>query len=300
MKIVSIVGARPQFVKLAAICRALNDEHIIIHTGQHYDYMMSDVFFQEMDIPEPDYNLNIGSHARAQQVGKMIIGIADLLDKIKPDYVLLYGDTNSTLAGAVASDHCTVHIEAGVRCYCKMVEEKNRILTDHACDILFAPNQRAANNLQSEGLQGEMFGDVMLDSFNHYWPKRKESEFSDFYLATIHRKENMNRLGMLLSLLDGLDKKVIFPAHPRLNIKSTKNIQVIEPVSYLTMLGLLDACSGVWTDSGGLQRECYFGKKCVSLLRDNQEWLDGYYGDGDAGIKMIKYLRDDFNNYKVL
>ena len=290
-KIITVVGARPQFIKAAVVSKELRKEfkEIIIHTGQHYDSNMSDVFFKQLNIPKPDYNLGVGSGSHAVQTGNMLIEIEKILLEEKPDYVLVYGDTNSTLAGALAASKLlipVIHIEAGLRSYnMAMPEEQNRIITDHISKILFCPTDTAVNNLKRENIFDNVFniGDVMCDSVLYYSklacntidsdninlvPIYEKRKIDKWYLTTIHRAENTqdnNNLTNILSVLEDLDNVVVFPVHPRIrsiidNLRKKnnyKNIYFVEPVDYLTMLYLTKNAIKVITDSGGLQKECY-------------------------------------------
>jgi UDP-GlcNAc3NAcA epimerase len=303
MKIVSIIGARPQFIKSAAVSRALkkyknNFEHvkeIIVHTGQHYDKNMSADFFEELQIPQPDYNLEVGSGRHGEQTGLMLARIEEVLLKENPDWVIIYGDTNSTVAGALASTKLhikTAHIEAGLRSYNrKMPEEINRLVSDLISDVLFAPTQNAMDILRKEGFgEKSIFtGDVMYDSFlfnkelaQKRYKLEKLTSLKKYYLATIHRPENtdnLNRLQNIFTAFSKLDLPVILPLHPRTKKIITKinfsdNVVILDPVGYLEMILLLKNCKKVLTDSGGLQKEAYFtGKACITL-RDETEWIE--------------------------
>ena len=308
-KIVTIIGARPQFVKAAMVSRALdkNDiEEIIVHTGQHYDKNMSDIFFEQLEIPKPKYNLGIGSGSHGKQTGEMLIKIEEVLLQEKPDYVMVYGDTNSTLAGALAASKLlipVIHIEAGLRSFnMAMPEEQNRVLTDHISKILICSTQTAVDNLKNEGITENVYltGDVMCDSAIYYSnlaekrinlyninlvPIYEKKEITEWYLATIHRQENtMNdrNLFNILSVFEKLDKMVIFSVHPRirkmidkLNKENKyKNVYFIEPVDYLTMLYLTKNACKVVTDSGGLQKECYILDTPCITIRDQTEWVE--------------------------
>ena len=296
MKICNVIGARPQFIKQATISRVVKNrddiEEIIIHTGQHYDINMSEQFFQELDIPEPDYNLGIGSGQHGIQTGKMLAKIEEVLIWEKPDCILVYGDTNSTIAGALAAAklHIPVaHVEAGLRSFNrKMPEEINRIATDSISDILFAPTQTAVKHLNNEGLAGRAVfsGDVVYDSVLFYAQKLQNSTASqddkDFYLATIHRPSNTDNIEKFKSIMKAFstfDKQIIFPAHPRTkniikNIAIPENVKIIKPVGYLEILKMVMDADLVFTDSGGLQKECFFLKKRCITLRDETEWIE--------------------------
>jgi UDP-GlcNAc3NAcA epimerase len=288
MKMISIVGARPQFVKAAAISRAIPKGHEIIHTGQHYDANMSDIFFEEMEIPKPTYHLGIGGLPHGAMTGRIMEALETVLLKEKPDRLIVYGDTNSTLAGALvaAKLHIPVaHIEAGLRSFNrKMPEEINRIVTDHVSDLLFAPTQEAVNNLRNEGKESHLVGDVMYDTTLFYKSKMRKPNIhieNDFYLCTIHRQENTDDPKVLSSLFEALSQmsvQVILPLHPRTrkmvqNI-DTKGVTLIDPVGYFEMLYLLQHCKGVFTDSGGLQKESYFFGKPFLILREETEWVE--------------------------
>lgn len=361
MKIVTIVGARPQFVKAAVISRAIarrNEilgaasliKEIIVHTGQHYDSNMSKVFFDEMKIPKPDYHLGIGGGLQGAMTGQMLEKIEEVLSIEKPDVVLVYGDTNSTLAGALAAAKLHIpiaHVEAGLRSFnMRMPEEINRILTDRISHWLFCPTDIAIKNLNQEGSTANIHnvGDVMCDAALFYKKiacptediLRISSDYNDFYLATVHRAENtddINRLSDIVKALDEIAVKipVILPLHPRtsnvlrVNGVSFSNVKIIKPIGYFDMISLLDNCNGVFTDSGGVQKEAYFFEKPCITLRDETEWIElvehGFnvlvgadyekimdaeknihffdkkwdkrlYGNGNAGEKIIDILMD--------
>jgi len=314
MKIVTVVGARPQFIKAAAVSRVIRKHHeeILIHTGQHYDEEMSDVFFQELDIPSPDKNLGIGSKSHGRQTADMLAGAEQVLMEEKPDCVLVYGDTNSTLAGALAAAKLhvpVVHVEAGLRSFNKrMPEEINRVLTDHISSLLLCPTDLAVENLRREGITQGVFqiGDVMCDAVMYYSKmierqdtysclKGMKGIFSEvpklenWYMATIHRAENTAsgvKLREILAALERLDVPVIFPVHPRIKelVKKLyqrnhyKNIIFVRPVGYLTMLYLVKHAIKTITDSGGLQKETYLlGTPCVTV-REQTEWTETLKG----------------------
>lgn len=299
MKIATIIGARPQFIKAATVSRIIKQHEdineVIVHTGQHYDANMSDVFFTELKIPRTDYNLEVGSFSHGKQTGLMLERIEQVLLREKPDWALTYGDTNSTIAGALAAAKLhipTAHVEAGLRSFNrKMPEEINRIATDHVSDLLLAPTQNAVNLLAQEGLAGKTVftGDVMFDSLlfyrelvneQHRLGQLKNSDH--FYLATIHRPENTDdskRLQNIFSAFSQLNLPVILPLHPRTQkllkrVKYSGNVITTQPVSYLQMIYLLKNCEKVLTDSGGLQKEAYFMKKPCLTLRDQSEWVE--------------------------
>lgn len=304
MKILTIVGARPQFVKAAALSREFakhkNIEEIIVHTGQHFDKNMSDVFFEEMEIPKPKYNLDINSVGHGAMTGRMLEGIEKLLLDEKPDLLLVYGDTNSTIAGALAAKklHIKVaHVEAGLRSFnMEMPEEINRILTDRISDYLFCPTLTAVKNLEKEGYNNidcEIVncGDVMQDAANFYAQKSEEKAsiannlgLEKFILCTLHRAENTDNEERLKNIISALNKihkttPVVLPLHPRTKNKIsdlglTLKVKTITPVGYFDMIELLKKCSLVMTDSGGLQKEAFFFKKNCITMRDQTEWIE--------------------------
>ena len=301
-KIVSIVGARPNFIKCAPLSREMRTEfnEVIIHTGQHYDYEMNKVFFEELNIPDPDYHLDVGSGSHGYQTGEMIKRIEEVLLKEEPDLVLVYGDTNSTIAGALTASklHITVaHIESGLRSYDKsMPEEINRILTDHCSDILFCPTETSVDNLKREGVMNgvHLTGDVMVDALkeNIKIAEKKERildeidlKSKEYYLATIHRAENTDDFERLENIVDAFCEigNLVFPCHPRtekslkgfgLWDRLVKNVRVVRPVGYLDMLMLERNAMKVLTDSGGVQKEAYIFKVPCITLRDNTEWVE--------------------------
>lgn len=305
MKIISVVGARPQFIKLAALSRKLREKHreVILHTGQHYDDELSKVFFQQLKIPLPDFNLGVGSGNHGQQTGRMLEGIENILLKEKPDLVIVYGDTNSTLAGALAAAKQNVplaHVEAGLRSYRKtMPEEINRVVSDHLSDLLFCPTRTAVENLRKEGITKGVYlaGDVMYDSLleNLKIARKISSVMKDlslrpneFYLVTIHRAENTDdqkNLKKIVDILLSLEGKLIFPAHPRVRrflrkyellkrLKSKKHVGLIDAVSYWDMLILEENARFILTDSGGVQKEAFFVKTPCVTLREETEWIE--------------------------
>ena len=305
MKILTILGARPQFIKAGPVSREIrkrkergeNVKEIVVHTGQHYDWKMSDVFFQDLRLPKPDYYLGVGGKSHGKMTGEMIAKLEDVMLGEKPDVVLTYGDTNSTLAGAITASklHIPVsHVEAGVRSFnMRMPEEINRILTDRVSRWLFCPTDTAVENLKKEGF--EHFdciilksGDVMYDASLFYKNFAKEPDIkvkNDFILCTVHRAENTDFKDRLKDIFEALEEianevQVILPLHPRTkkkikdtNIKIQK-ITLLDPVSYLDMVWLLHNCKIVVTDSGGLQKEAFFFKKPCITLRDETEWIE--------------------------
>ena len=308
MKIISIVGARPQFVKAAAITRAIERssqlQHVLVHTGQHYDDNMSEIFFRELEVPRPDYYLGVGSATHGAQTGRMLEAIEQVISQLTPNWVLVYGDTNSTLAGALAAVklHFPVaHVEAGLRSFNRrMPEEINRVLTDHAADLLFAPTAVAGENLKREGIAHSrifLVGDVMYDAAVYYGAKADmESEIvqklglrpKQYVLATIHRAENTDDIDRLRSIFEGFEIvakeiPVVFPIHPRTRQvlkqklsydKIANHVLLIEPVGYLDMIMLEKHSRLIATDSGGVQKEAFFyGVPCVTL-RSETEWVE--------------------------
>lgn len=306
MKILTIVGARPQFVKAAVLSRIIaNDQEtseILVHTGQHYDENMSDVFFDEMNITKPDYNLHIQSKLHGEMTGKMMAEIEKVVLLEKPDWILVYGDTNSTLAGALVAAKLHIklaHVEAGLRSFNnQMPEEINRILTDRLSNILFCPTDYAIKNLEAEGYNNftekkiVKTGDIMLDASMYY--SKREIQFTKtipeiFALCTVHRAENTDSEEKLLTIFTSLNEigvknKVVFPLHPRTKSKLETiepryktvfpNIVFLDPLGYLEMIWLLKNCKFVITDSGGLQKEAYFFRKMCLTLRDQTEWKE--------------------------
>lgn len=301
MKIVTIIGARPQFIKAAAVSNTLRKDfnEIIVHTGQHYDPNMSKVFFEELSIPEPNYHLEIGSGNHGAQTGAMLIEIEKVLLNEKPEFVLVYGDTNSTLAGALAASKLlipVIHVEAGLRSFNKaMPEEQNRIVTDHISDLLFVPTQTAVNNLKNEGITKGVFniGDVMYDAILHFTPIAQQKSTilkklnlleNQYSLCTIHRAENTNdilRLKNICEALNVCNQTIVLPLHPRTlkylgeyGIILSDKIKVIEPVGYLDMVLLEKNALKIITDSGGIQKEAYFMRKPCITMRDQTEWIE--------------------------
>lgn len=329
MKIVTVLGARPQFIKAATVSRALKKigtHEVIIHTGQHFDANMSEVFFREMEIPAPHYQLDISNLGHGAMTGRMLEKIEEVLQTEKPDAVLVFGDTNSTLAGALAAAKLHIpiaHVEAGLRSFeMKMPEEINRILTDRISRWLFCPTQTAIDNLNKEGFsnfdsQIILAGDVMYDAVLYYQEKAKEIstilqsenlQAGNFILATIHRAENTNDPIRLREICEALNdihqqKAVVLPIHPRTKAYLAANniqllVQLIDPVGYFDMITLLENCAMVMTDSGGLQKEAFFFKKLCITLRDQTEWIELVTSGANrlAGAKKDRIL-NAFNDF---
>jgi len=305
MKILTVIGARPQFVKAAALSREFakhnNVEEVLVHTGQHFDANMSEIFFDEMNIPKPKYNLDINSVGHGAMTGRMLEGIEEILIKEKPDLLLVYGDTNSTIAGALAAKklHIKVaHVEAGLRSFnMQMPEEVNRILTDRISDYLLCPTQTAIDNLMLEGYdnidtQIIKTGDVMQDAAEFYAQKSEskstviaENNLDNYVLTTLHRAENTDDKKRLTDIVEALNEihnsicPVVLPLHPRTKAKLEHfnlklNVILINPVGYFDMIELIKNSKLVMTDSGGLQKEAFFfGKNCVTM-RDQTEWVE--------------------------
>lgn len=326
MKVISIVGARPQFIKLAPLSKELRSSgfnEIIVHTGQHYDENMSDLFFEELEIPKPNYNLGIGSGSHGEQTGRMLIALEEVLLKEEPDLVIVYGDTNSTLAGALCASKLHIklaHVEAGLRSFNKrMPEEINRIVADHLSNILFVPTQTALENLKREGILDGVYlvGDLMFDALMHFskisQTKSKILEklnltSKSYYLATIHRAENTdnyNRLKSILESLAELDNLVVFPIHPRtLNRVRDYNLEyllekllIIDPVGYLDMIQLEKNAKIILTDSGGVQKEAFWLRVPCITLRDETEWIETirYNWNRLVGVDRDKILEAVLN-----
>lgn len=305
MKIFTIVGARPQFIKASVVSKEISKfqslSEIILHTGQHFDENMSDIFFNQLEIPKPDYQLDIHSSTHGQMTGRMLAEIEKFLIANKPDRVLVYGDTNSTLAGALAAAklHIPVaHVEAGLRSYnMKMPEEINRILTDQVSDMLFCPTDTAVENLKSEGFEKKdginifQVGDVMQDAALLFSKKSIKpssliiEENEEFVLSTLHRAENTDdpkRLNEIITAINHVNEhvmRVVMPLHPRTrkiiaNLGINVSFDVIDPVGYLEMLWLINCSKAVVTDSGGLQKEAYFFQKPCVTTRDQTEWTE--------------------------
>lgn len=303
LKVFSVVGARPQFVKAAAVSRAIaaapGIEETLVHTGQHYDSNMSDIFFQELQIPRPAHHLEIHGGSHGDMTGRMLAGLEKLMIDAAPGCVLVYGDTNSTLAGALAAAklHLPIaHVEAGLRSYNRrMPEEINRVLTDHLSSLLFCPTQAAVRNLQGEGIRAGVHhvGDVMYDATLAAIHGSRQSRIVEslglqagrYSVATVHRAENTDDPAQLRKVIAYLceraaEQPLLLPLHPRTRQSlavhgiATDGLQLCEPLGYLDMARLLSQCTAVYTDSGGLQKEAYFHRKPCVTLRSETEWVE--------------------------
>ena len=306
IKILTIIGARPQIIKAATLSRRIKNhysskiEEVVVHTGQHYDDNMSAVFFKDLDIPIPKYNLGLGGLSQSAMTGRMMEGLEEVCVKENPDWILVYGDTNSTLAGSLVASKLQIslaHVEAGLRSHnMNMPEEVNRILTDRVSNLLFCPTALAVKNLETEGFNNfpnakiKNVGDIMYEGVMHFSKQsRKPSELNhtdldNYVLATIHRAETTDNIENLKSVVGALNsinesKPVIVPIHPRTgSIIKDNNIEVsfqmINPVGYLEMIWLIQNCSLVITDSGGLQKEAYFFEKRCLTTRTETEWVE--------------------------
>ncbi|GAB3880307.1 non-hydrolyzing UDP-N-acetylglucosamine 2-epimerase [Terrabacter terrigena] len=299
MKVLSIVGARPQFVKLAPVASAMGKrdvEHVIVHTGQHYDDNMSDVFFRDLGIPSPNVHLGVGSGSHGVQTGAMLGALDGVLEEHRPDWVLVYGDTNSTVAGALSAVKLHLplaHLEAGLRSFNRrMPEEHNRVLTDHAADLCLAPTERAAAHLRSEGLAARTLvtGDVMTDvcletarSAETLANPMGEHGLEKYALATLHRAENTDepeRLRAIVGALAELPLPVVLTAHPRLVVRAQQHgvdlgagsVTVVPPLNYLSMVAAVRGAEMVITDSGGLQKEAFLLRTPCTTIRTETEW----------------------------
>lgn len=321
MKIVTVIGARPQFIKAAPVSRVLRETHteLLVHTGQHYDANMSDIFFEELHIPKPDYNLGVGSGNHGKQTGEMLEKIEEIVLTEKPDYLMVYGDTNSTLAGALVAAKLhipVIHIEAGLRSFNKkMPEEINRIMTDHVSEYLFCPTGTAVKNLKNENITHNVYniGDVMYDAvlFNRKLAQEKSTvlevnglEKKGYHLITIHRAENTDDLQNMKNILEAFSKistMKVWPIHPRtkkkladfgLDLNDVPNLKVIEPVGYLDMLTLESNAQKIITDSGGVQKEAYFMKVPCVTVREQTEWVETLEENANilAGTSVEKIL----------
>ena len=322
MKIITIIGARPQFIKAAPVSHALNKKFInelIINTGQHYDFNMSNIFFKELNIPHPKYNLKVGSGSHGVQTGKIMCELDEILTNENPDGIIVYGDTNSTLAGALSGSklHFPIyHVESGLRSFNKkMPEETNRIVTDHVSNLLLCPSLVAKKNLLNEGLSDgvHVVGDVMFDIFLKFEQSFGcNIDYGSYAILTLHRAENTNSAKILskrLEQISKVDSKIIFPIHPRTkksisnySIDIPPNIILIEPVSWVELMGLVKKSQFVITDSGGLQKEAFWHKKKCYTLRSETEWIETLSQNAntiireDESIVITSDEKCDFNN----
>ena len=331
MKILTIIGARPQIIKAATLSHTIKKHYssqvkeVLVHTGQHYDNNMSAVFFKDMDIPKPKYNLGLGGLSQSAMTGRMMEGLEGVCLKEKPDWILIYGDTNSTLAGALVASKLQIklaHVEAGLRSHnMNMPEEVNRILTDRISNLLFCPSALAVKNLETEGFNNfpnakiKNVGDIMYEGAMHFSKQSKRpselnhTDLDNYVLATIHRAESTNNIENLRSVVQALNtinesKPVIVPIHPRTrSIIKDNNLgvtfQMINPVGYLEMLWLIKNCDLVITDSGGLQKEAYFFEKCCLTTRTETEWVELIESGNNilVGYDAIKIV-SEFNSKK--
>jgi UDP-GlcNAc3NAcA epimerase len=321
MKIISIVGARPEFIQASPVSQALREHHheILVHTGQHYDYQMSQAFFAELGIPVPDYNLEVGSDTHARQTGKILISLDEVFQKEKPDLVIIRGDTNSTLAGALAACKLnipTAHIEAGERSFDrKMPEEINRIAVDAVSDLHFCSSRTAITHLKNEGISSNVHwvGDVMYDAMLQNWPIAQHKSHiieklmlkpKQYALVTIHRSattDDPKNLAKVVDILNRVEEEVVFPVHPRtrlalarLDANFPRSVHLIEPVGYFDMMMLEENARLIATDSGGVQREAYFmGIPCLTL-RYETEWIETVKAGWNklVGIQPHNVLRE--------
>ena len=321
LSILTIIGSRPQFIKAAPVSSALRNtgiNEVIVNTGQHYDFNMSEIFINELNISKPDYNLSVGSSSHAKQTSEIICKVEEIILTVKPHAVLVYGDTNSTLGGAIAVsklDIPLIHIEAGLRSFNKaMPEEINRVITDHISTMLFCPSIISKNNLKQEGIKKNIFvvGDVMYDIFKK-WESRfnYKNKYGDYVLLTMHRAENTvpHILRKRLAQLSELALKIIYPIHPRTNkvlsqnkITLPKNIQIIDPVGWIELMGLGHNAKFIITDSGGLQKEALWLKKHCLTIREQTEWVETIQQDVnqlvkvDDNISIPSLRKGDFSN----
>jgi UDP-N-acetylglucosamine 2-epimerase len=334
MKVLVVIGTRPQIIKTAPIIQEALKQELeieIIHTGQHYDYELSQIFFEEFNLPEPTVNLEVGSGSHAYQTGEIMLRLEKYLLRDKPSLVLVPGDTNSALAGALTSVKLNIpvaHVEAGARCYdMSMAEEVNRRLIDHCSKILFAPTLNCKKNLEKESVLGEIHltGDTMYDVFSRFKNRADEYDILDrlnlsnkeYYLLTLHRAENVDDAEKLKSILNGIMKSnvdVVFSIHPRTKNRlkeygislENSNLRVIEPVGYIEMLKLLKHAKIVLTDSGGLQKDAFWSKTPCITLRDRTEWVEtvemgvNFLAEADANkiVQVINFIEDNYDLIK--
>ncbi|MHA2238509.1 MAG: non-hydrolyzing UDP-N-acetylglucosamine 2-epimerase [Candidatus Hodarchaeales archaeon] len=326
MRIVSLVGARPQFVKLPLLSSELrkNHEEIIVHTGQHYDDKMSDIFYRDLQIPRPHYNLNIGSGSHGYQIGNMLISIEKLLLKVKPELVIIFGDTNSTVAASIAASRLKIplaHVESGLRNYDKSIpEETNRLIADNLSDLLLCPTKTAVENLKREGIEkgahlsGDLMNDVLLHNQEYFKKSNILSELNliegEFIISTIHRPRNTDNVDALKRILEAFletDETIVLPLHPRTQkvIKenklekmiSNKNIMILDPLGYFDFMKLLISAKKVVTDSGGIQKEAFILKKPCITLFNTTSWVETVIDGWNVLVesnkeKIIKMIND--------
>ena len=324
MKVASVVGARPNFVKMAPIHKSLISsgiEHLIVHTGQHYDYEMSEIFFNDFELPSPDIHLGVGSGSSCFQIGEIVIRLEQNLTQRHVDLVLVYGDTNSTLAGAICANKCNIklgHIEAGLRSFdFTMPEENNRILTDHLSNYLFAPTKNAVNNLKKEKIRGKVYntGDLSVEIIDKIKVISEQSKILDilnlksrsYLLLTMHRAENTSSRDYFIQLLNAfeslIDNTIVFPIHPRTKkmfktfglldrLLKCSNVKMLLPVGYIDFIALLQNALKVVTDSGGIQKEAYLLKVPCITMRKNTEWVETIKGQWNVltGINSKKIV----------
>jgi len=317
MKIVTIIGNRPQFIKTVLVSKEIrkSDKEILVHTGQHYDENLSDIFFNELKIPGPEINLGIAEANQGRQTGYMIKGIEDILMKERPDCMIVYGDTNSTLAGSIAGSKLhipIVHIEAGLRSFNKkMPEEINRILTDHVSTLLFCPNNKAIQNLNNEGIfEGVLnCGDVMEEVFEFVYKNIPKTESETYAYMTMHRAENTNDniiLTKRIQQVGEIDSDIIWPIHPRtkkqlteFNITIPLNVKLIEPQGYYKNIEYIKNSKIIITDSGGLQKEAYWAGKPCFTLRNETEWMNTIAEGWNTIISIEDNLEQKIKNFLI-
>jgi UDP-GlcNAc3NAcA epimerase len=323
-KILTLVGARPQFIKAAAVSRLLRKQfrEVLVHTGQHYDENMSDVFFNELGIPAPDYHLGVGSGTHARQTGEMMIGIERVALDEKPDMMLIYGDTNSTLAGALVASKLSIplgHVEAGLRSFNRsMPEEINRVLADRCSDVLFCPTEQAVKNLRTEGITAGVHqtGDVMVDAMLWFAQSAEQSDILErlgvspgrYLLATVHRAASTDIIENLTGIVDAflqIEEELIWPVHPRTQkqlesfglwerIRKNRHIHAMDPIGYLDMIRLEKHARLILTDSGGVQKEAFFFNVPCITLREETEWVETVESGWNRldGTRSLDIIRD--------
>ncbi len=326
IKVITVIGARPQFVKAGIFSKYIKQQNLIkevlVHTGQHYDYLMDQIFFKNFMLDTPKYKFKAGGLSHGEMIAEIIVKLESVFIKEKPDWVLLYGDTNSTLAAAIAADKKNIkicHVESGLRSYNNsMPEETNRILTDRVSKLLICPTEQAIDNLIQEGYNNfeckfTNCGDIMYEAFLNFQKFLKKPNLKinrNYSILTLHRQENVDEIDYLNQILSSISKitkhkEIIFPVHPRTLNKirkhqiNTKNIKLIDPTDYFEMLWLLRNCDSVITDSGGLQKEAYFSKKPCFILRKETEWTELTKNNNSVLVgKNISSISDLFFDYK--